>query len=94
MGLMAISTTMPCKSLEPFAPVVPDTRIPQAAPSGNAVELNGCWRSILTYLQAHPGKAMPFLNVLKANFFNSSCSLRQPRIQFESLADQYQPIFT
>ena len=79
-----------------FVPVVPDTRI-KTVPSSvgsDAVELNGCWRKILSYLQANPGKAMPFLNFAKANFFNSSCGIRQPRIQFETLADQYQPIFT
>ena len=98
MGLVAASSNMPCRAeAEAFVPVVPDTRI-QTAPSVSGpqdpVELNGCWRTILTYLQTNPSKAMPFLNFLKANFFNSSCELRQPRIQFETLADHYQPIFT
>ena len=98
IGLVAASSNMPCRAeAEAFVPVVPDTRI-QTAPSVSGpqdpVELNGCWRTILTYLQANPSKAMPFLNFLKANFFNSSCELRQPRIQFETLADHYQPIFT
>ena len=37
---------------------------------------------------------MPFINFVKANFFDTECGIRQPRIHFETLADQYQPIFT
>jgi hypothetical protein len=95
VGLMQ-SRAKGTASTDAFVPVVPDTRI-KTVPSSvgsDAVELNGCWRKILSYLQANPGKAMPFLNFAKANFFNSSCGIRQPRIQFETLADQYQPIFT
>ena len=82
---------------EAFVPVIPDTRIQTAPPptlGSDPVELNGCWRKLLTYLQDNPAKAMPFVNFVKANFFNSTCSIRQPRIHFETLADQYQPIFT
>ena len=81
---------------EAFVPVIPDTRVqtPPSTLGGDPVELNGCWRKLLTYLQANPGKAMPFINFVKANFFDTSCGIRQPRIHFETLADQYQPIFT
>jgi hypothetical protein len=104
VGTFAVFTNVPCKTIDPFTngkaeaftPVIPDTRV-QTVPSSlgsDAVELNGCWRKILNYIQTNPGKAMPLLNFAKANFFNASCSLRQPRIHFETMADQYQPIFT
>ena len=85
------------RGIDPFVPVIPDTRIQSAPPptlGSDPVELNGCWRKLLTYLQDNPAKAMPFINFVKANFFNSTCGIRQPRIHFETLADQYQPIFT
>lgn len=101
IGLTAALSDMPCKAeangIDPFVPVIPDTRIQTAPPptlGSDPVELNGCWRKLLTYLQDNPAKAMPFVNFVKANFFNSTCSIRQPRIHFETLADQYQPIFT
>ena len=93
--LIGLSAT---KAVDPFfVPVIPDTRIQSAPPptlGSDPVELNGCWRKLLIYLQANPAKAMPFINFVKANFFNSTCGIRQPRIHFETLADQYQPIFT
>jgi hypothetical protein len=85
------------KRVDPFVPVIPDTRIQSVPPptlGSDPVELNGCWRKLLTYLQNNPAKAMPFINFVNANFFNSTCGIRQPRIHFETLADQYQPIFT
>ena len=97
VGVFAVFTNVPCKvPIDPFTSVIPDTRV-QTVPSSlgsDAVELNGCWRKILNYIQTNPAKAMPLLNFAKANFFNASCSLRQPRIHFETIADQYQPIFT
>jgi hypothetical protein len=95
IGLFLLLVAM--KRVDPFVPVIPDTRIQSTPPptlGSDPVELNGCWRKLLTYLQDNPAKAMPFINFVKANFFNSTCGIRQPRIHFETLADQYQPIFT
>ena len=83
--------------LELFTPIVPDlsgmtpltkTSTSSSAPPviGEVPELNGCWRKILGY--------MPIINFMKTQFFNSQCGIRQPRIEFEKLSDQYQPIFT
>ena len=94
MGLVAVFTNLPCKAVDAFVPVVPDVRVQSAPSNPDLVELNGSWRTILQYLQSNPGKAMPFINFVKANFFDTECGIRQPRIHFETLADQYQPIFT
>ena len=77
LGLAASFTaSVPCNS-DAFVPVVPDMRIQTVASNPDVVELNGCWRKLLSYLQANPDKAMPFLNFAKANFFNANCSLRR-----------------
>lgn len=91
--------------LELFTPIVPDlsgmtpltkTSTSSSAPPviGEVPELNGCWRKILGYMQTNPEKSMPIINFMKTQFFNSQCGIRQPRIEFEKLSDQYQPIFT
>ncbi len=59
-----------------------------------AVQADADWRAILTYVQKNPDKAAPFLADMKNKFFDSSCGIKQPRIDFEHLADSYQPIFT
>jgi hypothetical protein len=86
--------------LELFTPIVPDlsgmTPLTKTSTPliGEVPELNGCWRKILGYMQTNPEKSMPIINFMKTQFFNSQCGIRQPRIEFEKLSDQYQPIFT
>ena len=58
------------------------------------VQADANWRAILEYVQKNPDKAAPFLADMKAKFFDPSCGLKQPRIDFAHLADSYQPIFT
>ena len=86
---------------EPFLTVprvgdVSMTPPPKAAsdetPEGVQADAN--WRAILEYVQKNPDKAAPFLADMKAKFFDPSCGLKQPRIDFAHLADSYQPIFT
>jgi hypothetical protein len=58
------------------------------------VQADADWRSILEYVQKNPDKAAPFLADMKAKFFDASCGIKQPRIDFAHLADSYQPIFS
>jgi hypothetical protein len=78
---------------EPTAPPTNKTSAADAeTPEGVQADVN--WRSILEYVQKNPDKAAPFLADMKSKFFAPTCELKQPRIDFEHLADSYQPIFT
>lgn len=65
---------------------------PTDTPEGVQADAN--WRAILEYVQKNPTKAAPFLADMKSKFFDTSCGIKQPRIDFAHLADSYQPIFT
>ncbi len=69
-----------------------DAKATTETPEGVQADAN--WRAILEYVQKNPDKAAPFLADMKAKFFDPSCGLKQPRIDFAHLADSYQPIFT
>lgn len=65
-----------------------------ATDTPEGVQADANWRAILEYVQKNPTKAAPFLADMKAKFFDTSCGIKQPRIDFAHLADSYQPIFT
>ena len=67
---------------------------PAMTETPEGVQADANWRAILEYVQKNPDKAAPFLADMKNKFFDSSCGIKQPRIDFEHLADSYQPIFT
>jgi hypothetical protein len=57
-------------------------------------ELNGSWRAILQYLSDNPAKAGLFVADVKEKFFQSTCSFKQPSIDYAKLPDTYRPVFT
>jgi len=99
MGLLVLLTilyVMINRYKEPFVPVIPDLSPMAKQVQGNTdlVELNGCWRKILAYLEANPMKAVPLIDFMRTTYFNPSCALRQPRVDVSNLAEKYKPIFT
>jgi hypothetical protein len=72
----------------------PPAKDPGSMESPEGVQADANWRAILEYVQKNPDKAAPFLADMKAKFFDPSCGLKQPRIDFAHLGDSYQPIFT
>lgn len=75
---------------------IPITSIPKSNSDAIAktTVLNGYWREILQWLSENPTKAIPFIADIKNKFFSDDCAIRQPRINFESLADNYRPVFS
>lgn len=74
---------------------IPTMTIPAGNQQSAALDtLNGNWRSILDYLSKNPEKALPFITDVKDKFFSDTCSLKQPRIDFQNLANTYRPVFT
>ena len=63
------------------------------AASQKAAEANVNYRSLLKYVQENPASAFTFLADLKSKFFDESCQLKQPRIDFASLEADYRPVF-
>lgn len=75
---------------------IPSMTIP-LAPKGKSSQLdtlNGNWRAILDYVSANPEKAQVFIADVKEKFFGDDCQLKQPRIDFQNLANTYRPVFT
>lgn len=72
----------------------PPAKDPGSIESPEGVQADANWRAILEYVQKNPDKAAPFLADMKTKFFDPSCGLKQPRIDFAHLGDSYQPIFT
>jgi hypothetical protein len=85
--------TVPQVGVDPMAKQAKPTS-PTATDTPEGVQADANWRAILEYVQKNPDKAPAFLADMKAKFFDPSCGLKQPRIDFEHLADSYQPIFT
>ena len=85
--------TVPQVGIDPMAKQAKPTS-PTATDTPDGVQADANWRAILEYVQKNPDKAAPFLADMKTKFFDPSCGLKQPRIDFEHLADSYQPIFT
>jgi hypothetical protein len=84
--------TIPRVGVDPMTPHPKPPVTETETPEGVQADAN--WRAILEYVQKNPDKAAPFLADMKTKFFNSSCGIKQPRIDFEHLAESYQPIFT
>jgi hypothetical protein len=57
-------------------------------------DLNLSWRDILQYLSKNPDRADKFVADVKDKFFQSSCELKQPSIDYAKLLDAYRPVFT
>ena len=99
VGLLMFLALAPHR--EPYVnyPQLP-TIDPSAAPSKAATEnsaaraeANVNYRSLLKYVQENPASAFTFLADLKSKFFDESCQLKQPRIDFASLEAEYRPVF-
>lgn len=74
---------------------IPIMTIPQT-PKGSSAQLdvlNANWRSILEYLSQNPDKSFTFIADIKDKFFDDSCSIKQPRIDFTNLVNEYRPVF-
>ena len=56
-------------------------------------QANVNYRSVLQFVQNNPEKSFKFIDDLKAKFFDESCKIKQPRIDFSQLAATYQPVF-
>ena len=79
----------------PQLPVIDPTAPPPAAAKTDqkAAEANVNYRSVLKYLQENPANAFTFLADVKAKFFDDSCRLKEPRIDFAKLEAEYRPVF-
>lgn len=79
----------------PQLPVIDPTSPPPAAAKTDqkAAEANVNYRSVLKYIQDNPANAFTFLADVKAKFFDDSCRLKEPRIDFASLEADYRPVF-
>lgn len=61
--------------------------------SGQLDVLNTNWRSILDYVSQNPDKSFLFIADIKDKFFEETCSIKQPRIDFANLVNDYRPVF-
>lgn len=98
-GLLLLLLLAPARESYMNYPQLP-TIDPSAAPakaatatSQKAAEANVNYRSLLKYVQENPASAFTFLADLKSKFFDESCQLKQPRIDFASLEADYRPVF-
>jgi hypothetical protein len=56
-------------------------------------QANVNYRSLLQFVEANPDRSFKFIADLKTKFFDDSCKIKQPRIDFANLAATYQPVF-
>ena len=95
--LVAMAAKLPSEPYMnyPQLPVIDPTGPPPAAAKTDqkAAEANVNYRSVLKYLQENPANAFTFLADVKAKFFDNSCRLKEPRIDFAKLEAEYRPVF-
>ena len=98
-GLLLLAVIASRRKQEPYMnypqlPVIDPTASPAAAKTDQkAAEANVNYRSVLKYLQENPANAFTFLADVKAKFFDDSCRLKEPRIDFAKLEAEYRPVF-
>lgn len=98
-GLLLLLVLVPAREAYvnyPQLPVIDPSAAPAKAATENSAaraEANVNYRSLLKYVQENPASAFTFLADLKSKFFDESCQLKQPRIDFASLEADYRPVF-
>lgn len=98
-GLLLLLALAPAR--EPYMnypqlPTIDPSATPSKAAAENSAaraEANVNYRSLLKYVQDNPASAFTFLADLKSKFFDESCRLKEPRIDFASLEADYRPVF-